>query len=122
MSFVAEETFRSLGSLTRDEADTLPFGVVKLDNSGTIIMCNKYQAELGKVTIQEVEGKNFFSQVAPCTNNKLFKGKFEQGVSAGSLDAKFNYTFTYKLRPTNVAVHLFQDPTSHTNWAFFQKR
>jgi photoactive yellow protein len=122
MSFVPEEFIKKLGSLTREEADQQPFGIVKLDETGKVTLYNKYEAELGKVAVEEAEGKNFFQQVAPCTNNKLFKGKFEKGIGGGDLDVKFNYTFTYKLRPTNVAVHMYMDQMSKTNWVFVQRR
>ena len=38
------------------------------------------------------------------------------------LDAEFNYTFTYKLKPTNVTIRLFRDPSSKTNWLFVTKK
>jgi photoactive yellow protein len=66
-------------------------------------------------------GKNFFTQVAPCTNNRLFFGRFKDGVSAGELDTEFNYTFTYKMKPTNVVIRLLRDGSS-TNWVFVAKR
>jgi photoactive yellow protein len=122
MSFVPADFLTNLGSLDRETADKQPFGVVKLDNDGKVLLYNKYESELGKVAVSEAEGKIFFTRVAPCTNNKLFKGKFERGVAEGSLDTQFNYTFTYKLRPTNVAVHMYICPQTKTNWLFIQKR
>ena len=54
------------------------------------------------------EGRNFFTQVAPCTNNRLMFGKFKDGVSKGELDSEFNYTITYKMKPTNVQIRLYR--------------
>lgn len=122
MSFVPAEFLTSLATLDRETADKQPFGVVKLDHEGRVLLYNKYESELGKVAVSEAEGKIFFTQVAPCTNNKLFKGRFERGVAEGKLDTQFNYTFTYKLRPTNVAVRVYICPETNTNWLFIQKR
>ena len=64
------------------------------------------------------EGKNFFTQVAPCTNNGLFFGTFKKGVAANNLNVSFPYTFTFKMRPTNVKIHMFRDPNSRKNFVF----
>lgn len=122
MSFVPEEVLRKLDNLTTQEANELSFGVVRVTDQGIIELYNQYEADLSKLSINEVLGKNFFITVAPCTNNRLFKGKFDAGVSSDSLDVEFLYTFTYRLRPTNVAVRLYRDPLSKTNWIFTQRR
>jgi photoactive yellow protein len=122
MSFVTPEIESNLGSLPRNEADAADFGIVKVDNEGKIELYNSYEAELAGITPAEAEGRNFFTEVAPCTNNKLFFGRFKSGVAAGELDAEFNYTFTYKLRPTNVAIHMKHDKESGSNWVFVKKK
>jgi len=122
MSFVPEKVLRKLDNLTTQEANELSFGVVRVNDEGIIELYNQYEADLSKISVNGVLGKNFFITVAPCTNNRLFKGKFDAGVSSDSLDVEFLYTFTYRLRPTNVAVRLYRDPLSKTNWIFTQRR
>jgi photoactive yellow protein len=68
----------------------------------------------------DVMGRNFFTQVAPCTNNRLFRGRFKKGVRRGELDETFTYTYTYKMRPTLVDVHLYRDEAGN-NWITVQK-
>jgi photoactive yellow protein len=68
------------------------------------------------------EGKNFFTQVAPCTNNRLVFGRFKEGVGKGELDAEFNYTFTYKMKPTNVTIRLLRHAPSRSNWVLVSKK
>ena len=41
-------------------------------------------------------------------------------VAAGSLDAEFNYTFSYKMKPTNVVVKMLRN-SDNTNWVFVAK-
>ena len=122
MSFVTPDILTKLGSLTRAEIDAAGFGIVKVDQNGKILMYNRYESDLAGVASTAAEGKNFFTDVAPCTNNKLFFGKFKNGAEAGELNTAFNYTFTYKMKPTNVAIHLLHDKSSKTNWVFVQKR
>lgn len=122
MSFVTAEIDSKLGALSRDEADLADFGIVKVDDEGKIELYNHYEAELAGVTPAAAEGRNFFTEIAPCTNNKLFFGRFQNGVAAGELDAEFNYTFTYKLRPTNVGIHMKRDKATDTNWIFVKKK
>jgi photoactive yellow protein len=122
MSFVTADIETKLAGLSRADADVADFGIVKVDDEGRIELYNKYESDLAGVTPAAAEGRNFFTEIAPCTNNKLFFGRFQNGVAAGELDAEFNYTFTYKLRPTNVAVHMKRDKSTGSNWIFVKKK
>ena len=118
MSFVPQTVIDSLAQLTRTQADAQAFGVVQVTDEGVVKLYNRWESELAGVAVSAAEGRNFFSQVAPCTNNRLVFGKFKDGVQKGQLDAEFNYTFTYKMKPTNVALRLFRHAPSATNWVF----
>lgn len=120
-SFVPPELFSSLASLTRNDIDPLDFGVIKLDDNGKVLLVNRYQSDLGGVPVPNFEGKIYFTQIAPCTNNGLFFGSFRKGVAANNLNLAFPYTFTFKMKPTNVRVHMYRDPVSRTNWVFCQR-
>jgi photoactive yellow protein len=118
MSFVPQTVIDALARLTRTQADAQAFGVVRVTDEGVVTLYNRWESELAGVAVSAAEGRNFFSQVAPCTNNRLVFGKFKDGVQKGHLDAEFNYTFTYKMKPTNVALRLFRHAPSATNWVF----
>ncbi|MDX2017911.1 MAG: photoactive yellow protein [Planctomycetota bacterium] len=117
-SFVPDELFGMLGNLSRADMDRCDFGVIKLDDSGKVVMVNRYQSDLGGVAIPNFENKHYFTQIAPCTNNALFFGSFKKGVAANNLNLVFPYTFTFKMKPTNVKVHLYRDQATKTNWVF----
>ena len=121
MSFVSTDVINSLGRMDRSSADNQPFGVVQVDDDGVIKMYNKWESDMAGVSVSDAEGKNFFTQVAPCTNNRLVFGKFKQGVQGDELDKEFNYTFTYKMKPTNVVIRLLRD-SANNNWVFVSKR
>jgi photoactive yellow protein len=100
--------------------DALPFGAVKIDDRGTISVYNRYESELGGIAPSAAIGKNFFTDIAPCTNNKVFRGCFTKAVEQGTADCLFSYTFTYKMRPTEVKVHLHR--SGGVNWMLIAKK
>lgn len=102
------------------QLDQAPFGIIQVDDEGTVEFFNQYEAELSGMDPDDVTGRNFFTQVAPCTNNRLFRGRFKKGVRRGELDETFTYTYTYKMRPTLVDVHLYRDDGGN-NWITVQK-
>jgi photoactive yellow protein len=118
MSFVPQSFLERLPNLHRYDADDQAFGVVQVADDGTVRLYNRWESDLSGVPVSSAEGRNFFTQVAPCTNNRLVLGKFKDGVQKGALDAEFNYTFTYKMKPTNVALRMYRHPATGTNWVF----
>lgn len=116
MSFVPAEFIAQVPSIDRANADAQPFGIVQVDDHGAIKLYNRFESEMAGVAVSAAEGRNFFTQVAPCTNNRLMFGKFKDGVAKGELDTEFNYTFTYKMKPTNVQIRLYRHASSSTNW------
>lgn len=116
MSFITPEQLRDLPHMSKTEVDALPFGCIRVDDRGTILMYNKHQSELANVEPSDAIGKNFFRELAPCTNNRLVFGRFKDGVASGTLNAEVTYAFTYKMRPTLVDIHLYRDPGTKTNW------
>jgi photoactive yellow protein len=49
---------------------------------------------------------NFFTDVAPCTNNYLVAGRFDE---PGALDERLDYVFTFRMKPTPVRLRLMRD-------------
>lgn len=110
-----------LSSLTDAERDALEFGVIELDDDGVVLSYNRYESELTGIEPDDAVGRSFFRDLAPCTNNSLFRGLFERGVTTGRLNHLFPYTFTYRMRPTNVKVHLFRAEETGTNWLLVKR-
>ena len=59
-----------------NDINVLPFGVVKMDLTGKILEYNMAEAELTGTDPAWALGKNFFKEVATCTNTPAFHGKF----------------------------------------------
>jgi photoactive yellow protein len=120
LHFEDDDLGEKLRHASDEQLDNAPFGVIQIDDEGTVEFFNQYEAELSGMDPDEVVGRNFFTQVAPCTNNRLFRGRFKKGVRRGDLDETFTYTYTYKMRPTLVDVHLYRDEVGN-NWITVQK-
>ncbi|MEL6347640.1 MAG: PAS domain-containing protein [Myxococcota bacterium] len=110
-----------LASMSNHELDQQPHGVIKLDAEGNIQYYNRWESDMSGVSPQSALGKNFFTRVAPCTNNRLVYGRFKKGVEDGRMDVSFNYTFTYKMRPTNVRIEMCHDSASKANFVVVHK-
>ena len=110
----------ALNTLTPSQLDDLPCGAVKVDDGGVVRFYNRYESELAGITPEEAIDKNFFTEVAPCTNNKLFRGCFTRAVGEAAADAVFSYTFTYKMRPTEVLVQVHRSQGS--NWLLIKRK
>ncbi len=121
MNFARPEILQELDTASRDALNALDMGVIEVDDQGTVLFYNTYESQLAGLEPQVVEGRHFFTQVAPCTNNRLFYGRFKDGVARASMDVEIAYTFTYKLRPTNVFVHLYRS-SGGRNWVLVKRR
>jgi len=110
-----------LHTFSDDELDEAPFGIIRVSDEGEVEFFNRYESQLSGVDPSEAVGSNFFTQVAPCSNNRIFRGRFKEGVRKGELSEKFTYTYTYKMKPTLVDVRLRRDDEGN-NWILVQKR
>lgn len=108
--------------MTGAQLDTLPFGVVQLDDVGAVLQYNSFEERFAKRRRADVLGKSFFKEVAPCTNNALLFGRFCDGVQAGDFDFATDYTFTYKMAARVVALRLFRHRETSTNWLLVRPR
>ncbi|MCO4771930.1 MAG: helix-turn-helix domain-containing protein [Deltaproteobacteria bacterium] len=111
-----------LPSMTTGQLDTLDFGVVQLGDDGLVLQYNAFEEEFAHLRRQDVAGLNFFTHVAPCTNNKLLYGRFREGVARGLFDFTMDYTFTYKMQPRVVSLHVFRHSGTNTNWLLVRPR
>jgi photoactive yellow protein len=121
LSFDADTIGEQLRRASPDELHEAAFGIVRLDDEGHVEFYNRYESNLSGVAPADALGQNFFHELAPCSNNRLFLGRFQEGVAQNDLDERFTYTFTYKMRPTLVDIRLYRD-RDEQNWVLIQKR
>jgi len=110
-----------LSKLSNVEIDRLAFGAVQLDARGQILKYNAAEASITGRNAASVIGRNFFTEVAPCTNAPNFKGVFDAGVKSGDLNALFEYVFDYNMAPTKVKIHMKKAISGDTFWIFVKR-
>lgn len=107
-----------IDSMTESQLDQLPHGAIQLAIDGRVLKFNAYEAKLANLEKRNVVGKNFFKEVAPCTDVQEFYGRFREGVQAKNLHVNFRYHFAFRQNPREVTVTLFYSGITDTVWVF----
>ena len=95
-----------------DACDRLPFGFITVDRDGTVVGFNAFETGYSGLAPQEVVGRSFFHDVAPCTSVKEFEGRFRQMVEADKPEiARFRYVFRFKGGERLVQVSMTYVPS-----------
>lgn len=118
------QTLQELENITRmDEMqlDELPFGAIRLDKQGTVLSYNMTESKLTGRDPKRVIGRNFFTDVAPCTNVQGFAGRFREGIAKGDMHVIFPYRFDFQMAPRDVSVTLFYSKQTDTAWVFVRE-
>lgn len=118
------ENLRDLENIDRmsaEELDALPFGAIRLDKDGKILAYNMTESKLTGRDPKRVIGRNFFNDVAPCTNVQAFAGRFREGVAKGDMHVIFPYRFDFQMAPRDVTVTLFYSQQTSTAWVFVRE-
>lgn len=119
--FGSDDIENALASMNDKDLDGLAFGAIQLDNEGRILSYNAAEGEITGRDPSQVKGKNFFTEVAPCTNTDEFFGKFKKGVAEGNLNSLFEYVFDYEMKPTKVQVHMKKALQGDSYWVFVKR-
>lgn len=115
------QDLENIDRMSEPELDALPFGAIRLDKDGKILSYNMTESKLTGRDPQRVIGRNFFKDVAPCTNVQAFAGRFRDGVTKGEMHAIFPYRFDFQMAPRDVTVTLFWSKQTETAWVFVRE-
>lgn len=99
-----DRQLRGVPDLSESELDALPFGVIVLSEDGTVLAYNRAEGELAGRKPEEVVGRHFFTDVAPCTAVQDFQGAF-QAFCEGE-DASKTFRFTFRFPSGSVRVQI----------------
>jgi photoactive yellow protein len=114
---VAPESIASeVGLLTAEQLDALPFGAIQLDADGVVLTYNKAEEKLSGRRREEVVGKSFFHDIAPCTRVQRFFGAFQAGVERRELNEVFDFTFRFLSGARDVRIRMIY--SGSTVWVF----
>jgi photoactive yellow protein len=92
------------------ELDALPFGVICLAPDGTILRYNLAESRLARLDRNQVLGKSFFREIAPCTRGQAFEGRFRALVAEGRAGeiTRFEYLFDFKFGAQEVSIEMLR--------------
>jgi len=108
-SFSDPASFDRLDRTDAQAFDGLEFGAIAFRPDGIVERFNALEARRSGLRPADVVGKNFFSEVAPCTNNSVIGDRL---LHDEILDTELDYIFTYRLIPTKVRLRLLKRPSS----------
>jgi photoactive yellow protein len=98
------QQMRGIPTLSEEELDELPFGVIILDELGTVLAYNRAEGDLSGRCRKEVVGKNFFTEVAPCTSVQGFRGGFREFCRSDEPSRTFRFTFHFQTGAIPVQI------------------
>ncbi|MBC8086058.1 MAG: photoactive yellow protein [Phycisphaerae bacterium] len=119
--FGKDDAANVMSGMNTAQLDGVAFGAIQLDAKGTILMYNAVEGAITGRDPKSVLGKNFFSEVAPCTNRPEFKGVFDTGVKLDKLNTLFEYVFDYQMSPVRVKVHMMRALAGGSYWIFVKR-
>ena len=105
-----------------DVLDRLPFGVVRLSADGTVLAYNAPEARLSGLRPENVIGRNFFREIAPCTGVQEFEGAFRAMCAAGrSARVELDFVFVFPAGRARVEIALVYDEARQSGAALIRQ-
>jgi photoactive yellow protein len=104
---------QNIFAMDRGALDAYPDGVITLAGDGSILRYNKTEASLARRSADETIGRNFFTDIAPCTAVKDFQGRFDAFVAdrTKAVD-RFDFVFRFAWGRQDVSITMLRKPDS----------
>ena len=109
MDFQDTISLPQLEAMSPQGLDGLNFGVVRMRADGEVVAYNAWESKMAGLSRERVLARNFFSEVAPCTNNFMIAERF---MSEPEIDATLDYVFTLRMKPTPIKLRLLKSATA----------
>jgi photoactive yellow protein len=106
--FDAPALAAALTAMSDLELDALDFGVVEMDHECKVLRYNATESRFSGLPPDRVIGRQFFREVAPCSNNARVAQRFD----APTLDATIPYTLALRMKVVPVLLRLLKAPDS----------
>ena len=119
-SFNTPELARAVEALAPEAVNALPFGAIRLDSDGKILIFSNSEAKLSGYGARPALGRHFFTEIAPCMNNPGFVGRIDRAMAAGKLDIAFSYVGDFNDEGKDLRVRI-QSATGGGCWIFIQR-
>lgn len=116
-----EEDLERIRSMSDEELDALPFGLIQVDENGIIRGYNAYEARAAGLAAESVIGLPF-ADVAPCTTVKEFASRIDEAAQDPGRSVVLRFRFPRRTATSIVSIRLFKDPESGLLWIFVSQR
>lgn len=117
-----KKTADELSQMSREQLDELPYGVIEVAADGTILKYNAGESELSGRKPEKVIGKNFFTDVAPCTDVKEFHGRFLDLVEHRAVNHEFEFVFSFPDKPVAVNITMLFEQKENSVWLMVDRK
>jgi photoactive yellow protein len=117
--------FGAVARLSADQIDGLPYGLITLDALGRVVAYNDTESRLVGIPKEDVIGKNFFQEVAPCTRLREFEGRFRELVADPEQLGVQSFDFVFRFPNALQKVSVLIVPArrrGHYNMALVRRR
>lgn len=118
-TFEQGDTENPLGRLSEQDFAQIPFGAIELSADGVVLGHNNTEPNAAGGSRLPLEGRGFFSDVAPWAGSSLIAEEFRKGVSSGELNVVFDCAVGHL--PYKVRIHLKVSPILGTFWGFIKR-
>lgn len=89
----AARLFSELSTARQRDYDRLPFGAIALSPDGRIVAYNAAEASFSGLRASDVIGRNYFREIAPCTQVREFAGAIDRAAPGSIIDRALIFTF-----------------------------
>ena len=110
----------ALSAMTPEQLDALPFGAIRLARDATILSYNAGESEISGRQPGDVIGRNFFTEVAPCTDVRAFHGTFIDLIEHRAINRQFEFVFPFE-RPVRVRITMLYEEREETVWVLVDR-
>jgi photoactive yellow protein len=86
--------------------DLLPYGIIVVDEKGAILYYNTREEQIAGRRREDVLGRNFFTEVAPCAQVHEFYDQFQETMNREGWVANFMFRFPFPDQPRDVEISL----------------
>lgn len=122
LSFDSGSLSAVLAQLSGPALDDLPYGLIGFDAQNRITHYNRHEASMAFFEPAQVLGQDLFVELAPCLNNYLVAGRYEDAQAQGlALDETMPYVLTFRMRPTPVRMRLLAPQGHPTRYLLIQR-
>lgn len=112
-----------LDSLGDKQLDELRYGVIGFNASGVVTRYNRTESREASFERDDVIGQHVFIELAPCLNNYLVAGRFEDCAAVNEvLDETLPYVLTFRMQPTPIRLRMIAPAGEGIRYLLVERR